>query len=324
MRGVNPNSTHAPPWHAARTRKTRLARSMPRRSRAWSARAASWPLAATCAAPCCCSTAWSNAQQAMERDYWRFREAETRYRNLFQTSPKRCWWSTGSDQKILEANPAASAGRAGRRCAWWVRPCPPCSSPLTENRCRLCWPLRTHGWPARRGAPAHWPRGGPGDVLGLILPPGPGSVRAGSAAPVVPTAAGGLPMAVAGGEGQRRVVGLLEAYARHSPDGLVFTDPQGRILSANRAFCDAGPAQRRRPGAGRNAGPLAGSHRRRIGRADQQPAPARIGRPVHDHLRGEYGAVLEVEISASQVGWRHTGAGLCGARCRAPPASRAR
>jgi PAS domain-containing protein len=54
---------------------------------------------------------------------------------------------------------------------------------------------------------------------------------------VVQTAAGGLRWRVAGVRADAAVSsGLLEAYARHSPDGLVFTDPQGRILSANRAF----------------------------------------------------------------------------------------
>jgi PAS domain-containing protein len=57
------------------------------------------------------------AQQAMERDYWRFREAETRYRNLFQTSPEAVLVVDGLNQKMLEANPAAEAlaGRAGLR-----------------------------------------------------------------------------------------------------------------------------------------------------------------------------------------------------------------
>jgi transcriptional regulator PpsR len=49
------------------------------------------------------------SQQAMERDYWRFREAETRYRHLFQTSAEAVLIVDALTQKILEVNPAAMA-----------------------------------------------------------------------------------------------------------------------------------------------------------------------------------------------------------------------
>ncbi len=43
----------------------------------------------------------------MERDYWRFREAETRYRHLLETSAEAVLIVDGATQKVLEANPAA-------------------------------------------------------------------------------------------------------------------------------------------------------------------------------------------------------------------------
>jgi PAS domain-containing protein len=50
------------------------------------------------------------AQQTMERDYWRFREAETRYRHLFQTSSEAVL--------IIDALVAKGAGsQPGRACA---------------------------------------------------------------------------------------------------------------------------------------------------------------------------------------------------------------
>jgi PAS domain-containing protein len=49
------------------------------------------------------------AQQSVERDYWRFREAETRYRKLFQTAPEAVLIVEGSGNKVLEANPAAES-----------------------------------------------------------------------------------------------------------------------------------------------------------------------------------------------------------------------
>jgi transcriptional regulator PpsR len=48
-----------------------------------------------------------DAQQSMERDYWRFREAETRYRNLFQSSAEAVLIVDGATLRVVEANPAA-------------------------------------------------------------------------------------------------------------------------------------------------------------------------------------------------------------------------
>jgi transcriptional regulator PpsR len=50
-----------------------------------------------------------DAQQSMERDYWRFREAETRYRNLFQSSSEAVLIVDGASLRVLEVNPAAAA-----------------------------------------------------------------------------------------------------------------------------------------------------------------------------------------------------------------------
>ena len=47
------------------------------------------------------------AQQAIERDYWKFREIETRYRMLFDTSGEAVVVVRGAGLAIIEANPAA-------------------------------------------------------------------------------------------------------------------------------------------------------------------------------------------------------------------------
>ena len=51
----------------------------------------------------------------MERDYWRLREAETRYRHLFETSSEAVLIIDGLTQKVLEANPVARTLCAGTR-----------------------------------------------------------------------------------------------------------------------------------------------------------------------------------------------------------------
>ncbi len=47
------------------------------------------------------------AQQSIERDYWKFREIETRYRMLFDTSAEAVVVVRGAGLSIIEANPAA-------------------------------------------------------------------------------------------------------------------------------------------------------------------------------------------------------------------------
>jgi len=48
-----------------------------------------------------------DAQQSMERDYWRFRQVETRYRLLFQSSAEAIVIVDASTLKVVEANSAA-------------------------------------------------------------------------------------------------------------------------------------------------------------------------------------------------------------------------
>ena len=48
-----------------------------------------------------------SAQQAMERDYWKLREIETRYRVLFDAANDAVLVIRASDMQIVEANPAA-------------------------------------------------------------------------------------------------------------------------------------------------------------------------------------------------------------------------
>lgn len=48
-----------------------------------------------------------DAQQTMERDYWRYREADTRYRHVLQMSGEPLLVADGQNQRVVEANPAA-------------------------------------------------------------------------------------------------------------------------------------------------------------------------------------------------------------------------
>jgi len=62
------------------------------------------------------------AQQAMERDYWRLRHMETRYRSLFQVSSEAVLILDAATGKLEEANPAAHAlfGAEALRPGWML------------------------------------------------------------------------------------------------------------------------------------------------------------------------------------------------------------
>ena len=257
------------------------------------------------------------AQQAMERDYWRFREAETRYRTLFQTAPEAVLIADGQTLKVLEANPAAE-GLAGRSAARLQgAPLSSLFDGAAQDRLQsLVAAARAGGArePARvRLAPGSaggsGTAGGPGEVdvhaavfrqeqatflLVRLLPvQADRSNRKGQVLPMAASPAGDSAGA------------LLEAYARSAPDALIFTDLAGRIVRANASF--AALAQL-------SAEDLARGEMldRWLGRTGVELSVLLSNLRQHGSvglfttsLRGEVGAVHEVEISATQLASTH-------------------
>ncbi len=249
-----------------------------------------------------------DTQQAMERDYWRSREAETRYRHLLETSSEAVLIVDGATQKVLEANPAARAlcGSTRHKLAGVTL------SSLFDA---------THGerlqdlLAAARSV-------GKKDAVRARLADNQAEVTLSASvfrqedavlvlvrlAPVAQVTAGAL---VAAKGGARRgappptVSGgwesTLTTFVQNSPDGLVFCDETGRVLSANRAFLTLtelstedqarGQALDRWLGrTGVELGVLITNLRQR----------GTVGRFV-TALRGEYGTEIQVEISAAQL-----------------------
>jgi transcriptional regulator PpsR len=252
-----------------------------------------------------------DAQQAMERDYWRFREAETRYRTLFQTAPEAVLIADGQGLKLLEANPAAERllGRPAARLQGSTL-----GSLFDEgSQDRLQSQVaaaRTVG--ARDALRARLAAPAAGDVdvsvtlfrqdqaayllvrlvalqpAGAAAKPGRGT-KAAPAAAVVANGADGTLM-------------LFERYVREAPDALVFTDAQGRVQRANAAF--AALAQLSSEDQAR--GELLD---RWLGRTGVELSVLLTNLRQHGSvglfatsLRGEMGAVHEVEIAAAELG----------------------
>jgi transcriptional regulator PpsR len=245
------------------------------------------------------------SQQAMERDYWRFREAETRYRNLFQTSPEAVLIVDGQTQRVVEANPAAEQ-------LWAKAKARPVGSALgslfdtaaADRLQELLAAARAIGKrePVRLvladrttavAVSASFFRQEQAGFLLLRLVPEPVAPAPAARGKAAARAAPAESLGAAGAES------MLRAFVDTSPDGLVFTDAQGRVLSANRAFAQlaqlSAEDQARGEKLDRWLGRTGVELGVLIGNLRQRGA---VGLFVTS-MRGEFGATTEVEIAGS-------------------------
>ena len=232
------------------------------------------------------------SQQAMEREYWSFRQAETRYRHLFQVSHEAVLVVDAGSLKVLEANPAAQAllgPSAGRTLVGAAFPLG-FDQRSAERIASAMSTVRATGRVERVHAELH---DAAGEIeLGLSTYRQEGSshllVRAWPASASV--AADDLPTHA-----------MLLKLAQTGPDCLVVTDLEGRVLSANGAFVELAQLGAEEQARGQSLD-------RWLGRSGvdlsvlisnlRQRGAVRLFRTA---LQGEYGGATEVEISASVV-----------------------
>ncbi len=242
------------------------------------------------------------SQQAMERDYWRYREAETRYRHLFETTAEAVLIIDGSTQKVLEANPAARSLCGARRGRLIGAPLSTLFEALHAERLQnLVAAARTVG----RQDALRAQLAGAGEEVAVsasvfrqedaafVL------VRLAQVRHDAPPRLRSVGATAQANEGSTDA--MLQAYLRNSPDGLVFCDAGGQVLLANRAFVALAelnaeeqvrgqPLDRWLGRTGVELGVLIATLRQR----------GSVGLFVTT-LRGEYGGVAEVEISAAAL-----------------------
>lgn len=169
------------------------------------------------------------AQLSLERDYWRLRQVETRYRLLFQMAAEPVLILNGSVDKVEESNPAAHElfGDKSKRPGWT----------LTDS-------LDAQSTEALRGLIERLRATGKAEPLSLHVQ--------GHAQPLTLTASQfrqdnnlhfllrfAQPAALASvrsDSGQQQLLQVMES----APDAFVVTDLDGRVLSVNRAFLDLG------------------------------------------------------------------------------------
>ncbi len=187
------------------------------------------------------------SQQAMERDYWRFREAETRYRHLFQTSAEAALIIDAVSQKVLEVNPAAQ-----ELCAT-----PQAVGALPGKLVGASWLslFDTDAQPQLQTLLASARTLGRKDALRAKLAVAQTEVSVSASVfrqddsafvlvRLVPVVAGrrgashkdGAPNKAAQDTGPGSATAMAMSFLQGASDAIVLTDAQGRVLQANRAF----------------------------------------------------------------------------------------
>ncbi len=230
-----------------------------------------------------------DAQQSMERDYSRLRHAETRYRLLFQTASDAVMIVDMAERRVVEVNPA------GARL-------------LGENAERLAGRLFTDVFEEKdRDAVISLlvsaESGGRGTERTAALAGGLGEVglstslfrqNSGTLVLVCLTPASKEAAARALPFDKHKLLKLVES----TPDGLLVTDVDGRILAANAAFIDLTEMINEEQVLGQSLD-------RWLGRPGVDLRV--ITSNLKDHgsvrlyattLRGEYGSSVNVELSA--------------------------
>lgn len=231
-----------------------------------------------------------SAQLSMERDYWRLRHVETRYRLLFQVATEAVMILDATTEKLEEANPAAYklVGDKARAANW----------SLTQGLDSLSVPavqqmfaaLRLRG----RADPITVCFADSADVYNLS-----GSLFRQEnsthflirVAPLKPTQA----------STESSMTQMLLRVIDSAPDAVVVTDLNGGVLTANRAFLEltqlasealvrGEPLQKWLGRSGVDMNVLISNLRQR--------GSVRLFATT---VQGEYGSVAEVEISAVSV-----------------------
>lgn len=233
------------------------------------------------------------AQQSMERDYWRLRHVETRYRLLFQMATEAVLVVDATTQKVLEANPAAV-------------------SLLGATERRMVGKSLLEGFDAPSAAAidellAGVRIAGRADEVRARLAAShreflvSASLFRHESASLFLVRFAPLPTAAANDGVAKAKSSLLAQAAESAPDAVVVTEADGRIVACNAAFVELAQLATEEQARGE-------SLERWLGRpgVDLNVLLANLRehgslRLFATTLRGESGATAEIEISASAL-----------------------
>jgi transcriptional regulator PpsR len=233
------------------------------------------------------------AQQAMERDYWKFRHAETRYRHLFQVAAEAVLVVDSSNQKILEANPAATLMLGDQGSPDLVGMSFPCGiDPANvEALNNLMAGVRATGR-ADQMQTALLDRSG---EVGVSV----STYRQDRLSHLLVRLNRANAASMAGETSSTSA--MLLRMVQSAPDCLVVTDLEGRIVSANAAFIELAQLTTEDQARGQTLDRWLGRTGVDLSVLISNLRQRGAVRLFATTLRGESGAVTEVEISATMV-----------------------
>lgn len=231
-----------------------------------------------------------DAQQVMEREYARMRQAETRYRLLFQVSSEAVLVLDAASQKVLEANPAAAEllGLAPERLSGRSFPA---EFPFADVR-----PLQDALATVRATGHAATVQ----MVLqGKALEVSASLFRQDNVSHFLVRLH--CPQAAALDAVGPQLLSPLLGLVQQAPDGFVVTDPEGRILAVNPAFLELIQMAAEDQVLGMSLGRWLGRPGVDLGLLLGRLREHDSLRLFQTGLRGEYGSRTEVEISGVAV-----------------------
>lgn len=229
-----------------------------------------------------------NAQQALEQDYWRLRQVETRYRGLFDMAQDALVVIDETSGRVLEANPAANELLADAGQSIIGKPFPRgFDGPGTASVNTLLADTRTVGKGSvasvgadtgdhRFNVTASFVRQA-GETRFLVRL---GLVGGGTAA---------------GGEQ------YLQEILSGAPDAVIQTDADGLLMAANQRFLDLAQLVAEEQALGRSADRWLGRSGVDLNILLSNLRERGVVRLFASTLRGELGTQAEVEISAIRV-----------------------
>ncbi|QAZ38558.1 transcriptional regulator PpsR [Methylibium sp. Pch-M] len=231
-----------------------------------------------------------SAQQSMERDYWRMRHMETRYRVLFQVSSEPVLILDAATLKLEDANPAASKllGEATQRAGWSLARAFDAAGQAAVDE--LFAAVRATGRSdtvkARLGKDgSEW------SVSASLFRQEKSShflVRLSALRP-------------AAERPQEPARDMLLRLVESAPDGFVVTDLDGLILTANQAFLDLAQLATEEQARGVSLEKWLGRTGVDLSVLISNLRQRGAVRLFATSMRGEYGSTSEVEISAVAV-----------------------
>ena len=234
-----------------------------------------------------------DAQQAMERDYWKFRHAETRYRHLFQVAAEAVLVVDATTQRILEANPAAARlvgdggpqGLVGETFPLGV------DTRSHEALNNVLAGVRATGRAEQVRAELLDARG---EVVVAVS-----TYRQDNVSHFLVRLSQAAPDTL--GQLAPSTSSMLLKLVQSVPDCLVVTDLEGRVISANTAFIELAQLTTEEQVRGETLDRWLGRTGVDLSVLISNLRQRGAVRLFATTLRGEYGAMTDVEISATMV-----------------------